>query len=57
MKKLPVFLRGITSNYVEAFYCLNCFYSYSKENKLIKHEKVYNDHDYCYVEILNKETK
>ena len=27
-------LRGITSNHNEHFYCLNCFHSYSTDNKL-----------------------
>ena len=49
VKKLSVLLRGITSNNVGDFYCLNCFHSYSTENKLKKREKVCNDHDYCYV--------
>ena len=57
VKKLSVLLRGITSNHVGDFYCLNCFHSYSTENKLKKHEKVCNDHDYCYVEMPNEDNK
>ena len=34
VKKLSVLLRGITSNHVGDFYCLNCFHSYSTENNL-----------------------
>ena len=51
-------LRGIISNHVGDFYCLNCFYTYSTENKLKihkKHEKVCNDHAYCYVEMPNED--
>ena len=33
VKKLSVLLRGITSNHVADFYCLNCFHSYSTEKK------------------------
>ena len=44
-------LRGVKSNYNGDFYCLNCFHSYRTENKLKKHEKVRNDHDYSYVEM------
>ena len=44
-------LRGITSNHNGDFYCLNCFHSYSTKNKHKAHEKLYNDHDYCYVEM------
>ena len=37
------------------FYCSNCFHSYSTKNKLKKHERVCNDHDYCYVEMPNED--
>ena len=50
MKILSSLLRGVTSNLNGNFYCLNCFHSYRTENTLKKHEKVFNDHDYCYVE-------
>ena len=39
------------------FHCLNCFHSYSTKNKLKKHERVCNDHDYCYVEMSNEDNK
>ena len=57
MKSLSALLRGITSNYKEEFYCLNCFHSYSAKNKLKKHERGCNDHDYCYVEMPNEYNK
>ena len=44
VKKLSVLLRGVTSNHNGDFYCLNCFHTYSTENKLKKHEKVL-DHE------------
>ena len=50
-------LRGITSNHNGDFYCLNCFHSYSTKNKLKKHERVCNDHDYCYVEMPDEDNK
>ena len=31
VKSLSALLRGITSNHKEKFYCLNCFYSYTKK--------------------------
>ena len=34
VKKFSVLLRGVTSNHNGDFYCLNCFHSYSTENKL-----------------------
>ena len=57
VKSLSALLRGITSNYKEEFYCLNCFHSYSAKNKLKKHERGCNDHDYCYVEMPNEYNK
>ena len=58
IKILPALLRGITSNHKEDFYYLNCFHSYSTKQKLKeKHEKVCNDHDYCFVEMPDKGSK
>ena len=57
LKSLSALLRGITSNHVGDFYALNCFHSYSTKEKLKKHEKVCNDHDYCYVEMPDKDNK
>ena len=56
VKSVSVLLRGITSNHNEDFYCLNCFHSYSTKNKLKKHERVCNDHDY-YVEMPNEDNE
>ena len=57
VKSLFKLLRGITSNHVGHFYCLNYFHLYSTKNKLKKHEKVCNDHNYCYVEMPNEYNK
>ena len=57
VKSLSALLRGITSKHHGDFYCLNCFHSYSTKNKLEKHEKVCNDHDYCWVEMPNEDNK
>ena len=56
-KKLSALLRGIASNHVGDFYCLNCFHSYSKENKFKKYMSVCKNHDYCYVEIPKEDNK
>ena len=56
-KNLSSLLRGITSNHVGDSFCLNCFHSYRTENKLYKHEKVFNDHDYYYLEMPNEDNK
>ena len=38
-KNLSGLLKGITTNHVGDFYCLNCFCAYSTKNKLEKHKK------------------
>ena len=43
------YLEKITLNNHGDFYYLNCFQSYTTENKLKKHKKVCENHDYCYV--------
>ena len=54
VKILSALLRGITSNHNADFYCLNCFHSFRTKNVLKKHETLCKDHDYCYVEMPNK---
>ena len=53
--KLSALLRGITSKHDGDFYCLNCLHLFSIENELKKHANVCKDHDYCYVEMPNKD--
>ena len=57
LKSLSALLKEITSNHKRNFYCLNCFSSYRTEKRLKKHERVCNDHDYCFVEIHNDDNK
>ena len=57
VKSVPALFRGNTSNRNGDFYCLNCFHSCSTKNKLKKHERVCNDHDYCHIEMPNKDNK
>ena len=57
VKSLSALLRWITSNHNGNFYCVGSFHSYSRENKLKKHERVCNDHHYCYVEMPNEGNK
>ena len=54
VKSISALLRGITSNHNGDFYCLNCLHSYRTKEKLKKHEKVCNNHDYCYAKMSNK---
>ena len=51
VKSLSGLLRGITSNHNGDYYYLNCFHSYSTENKLNAHKKVCENHDYCNIEM------
>ena len=55
VKGLSPLFRGITGNNNGDFYCLNCFQSYATENKLKKHKNVCDNHDYCYVEMPEKQ--
>ena len=54
VKNLSGLLRGITSNYVGDFYCLN-FHSYRTKNKLEAHKKVCENRDYCHAEMPTKD--
>ena len=57
VKRIPGLLRRITSRHNGDFYCLNCFHSYTTENKLKKHEKICNDHDFCFLKMPNEDNK
>ena len=57
MKRLSALLRGIASNHVVDFYCLNCYHSYRTKEKLKKHERVCNEYDYCYAEMTDEDNK
>ena len=52
VKSLSRLLRGITSNHDEDYYCLNCFHT---ENELNAHKKVCKNHEYCNIEMPNKD--
>ena len=55
IKSLSALFRGITSKHEGDFYCLNCFQTYATENKLKKHKKVCENHDY--VEMPEEDNK
>ena len=57
VKCLPALFRGITSSNNGYFYCLNCFHSYRTLNKLKKHERVCNNHDYCHIDMPKEHEK
>ena len=44
-------LQGMSSNHKEDFYCLNCFNSYTTNNKLKEHEDKCNNHNSCHIEM------
>ena len=44
-----LFNKITSSNTTNDYYCLNCFHSYTTENKLKRHELVCENHDYCEV--------
>ena len=56
-KSLSALFRGITSSNNGHFYCLNCFHSYRTLNKLKKHERVCNNHDYCRIRMPKENEK
>ena len=55
--RLSGLLRGVTGNNNGDFYCLNYFHAYRTENKLEKHKKICENHDYCHVEMSNEDNK
>ena len=57
VKRLSGLLRGVTGNNIGDFYCLNCFHEYRTKNKLEKHKKICENHDYCHVEMPNEDNK
>ena len=57
VKSLLALPRGISSSNNGDFYCLNCFNSYRTLNKLEKHERVCNNHDYCHVDMPKEHEK
>ena len=57
VRSLSALLRGISSSNNGDFYCLNCFHSYRTLNKLKKHERICNNHDYCHIDIPKENEK
>ena len=55
VKSLSGLFTGVTSNHKEDYYCLNCFHSYRRKNKLDAHKKVCENHEYFHNEMPNKD--
>ena len=53
-KSLSRLFKGITSNHKGDFYCLNCLHSFRSYNILKKHDKLFENNDYCYIEMLTE---
>ena len=53
-KDISGLLRGITGNSHGDLYCLNCLHSYTTKNRLKKHQKICENHEYCKVEMPKK---
>ena len=54
VRSLSALLEGITSKHKGDSYCLNCFHLYRAKESLVKHTKVCEDKDYCYIEMPKK---
>ena len=57
VKNISKLFRGITSNHVGDFYCLNCFYSYTTKKTLEKHERICKNYDFCHVKMPHENNK
>ena len=57
VKRISGLLRGITSRHNGDFYCLNCFHSYTTENRLRKHKRICENHDFCYLKMPDEDNK
>ena len=56
VKTLSGLLRGITGNNHGNFYYLKCLHSYTTKNRLNKHQKICENHEYCKLEMPKKES-
>ena len=57
VKSLSALLRLKTGNNHGGFYCLNCYRTYTTENKLASHKKSCENHDYYSIEMPNEDNK
>ena len=48
VKSMSGLLRGTTSNHNGDFHCLSCLHSHTTKEKLRKHERIFNDHNFCH---------
>ena len=57
VKSLSALFRKITGNNNGGVHSLKCFQSYTTENKLKKHKKVCENHDYFYAEMPEEDNE
>ena len=57
VKKSSALLRGVTSKQHSDFYCLNCLYSLTTEEKRESHKKACKNKQFCNVVMLSEGTK
>ena len=57
IKSIPALLRGIISKNNDDFYCLSCFRSYRTAKKLVEHEDLCNNNDFCLVKMPKDKNK
>ena len=57
VKNISGLLRKITSNHNGDFVCLNCFHSYTRKEKRIKHGIICRDHDFSYIKMPNENNR
>ena len=57
VKSISGLLRRITSNQNGDFYCLNCFNPNTTAKKVIKHERICNDHNFCYLKMPDEDNE
>ena len=57
VKNMSGLFRGIISNHNGDFYCLNCFHSYTIENKLKQHKRICENSDFCHLKIPDENNK
>ena len=53
ISNLSPLLERKSSNHHGYFYCINCFNSSTKENKLKEHEEIFNNHNSCRTQMSN----
>ena len=56
-KSLSKLLRGVTSSHNGDFHCLNCLHLFRTSNAFKKHERLFDNNDYCEVEMLTQFNK